>query len=86
MGVLDKDIAAYSRRRSELEAQHLKQWVVFHKGQFEGVFADFEQAAESALERFDLGPYLIRQVGAGPVHLGGGMIFHPPYAHSPGGV
>jgi hypothetical protein len=41
MGVLDKDIAAYSRQRSELEAQHLKQWVVFHKGQFEGVFSDF---------------------------------------------
>ena len=44
MGVLDKDIAAYSRRRNELEAEHLKQWVVFHKGLFEGVFADFEPA------------------------------------------
>ena len=86
MGVLDDDIAAYTRMRKDLEAEHPQQWAVFHKGRFEGVFADFESAAESALERFDLGPYLIRQVGAGPVHLGGGLTFHPSYAHGPGGV
>jgi len=83
MGVLKDDIAAFERMRGELEAEHLKEWVVFFGGRFEGVFPDFESAAESALERFDLGPYLIRQVGAGAIHLGGGMIFQPSHAHGP---
>lgn len=86
MGVLKDDIAAFERMRTDLEARHLKEWVVFHRGQFEGLFPDFEHAAESAVERFDLGPYLIRQVGAGPVHLGGGMVMRPIYANDPGRV
>jgi hypothetical protein len=86
MGVLDTDIAAYTGMRKELEAQHLRQWVVFYEGKLEGVFPDYESAAESAVDRFDRGPYLIRQVGAGPIHLGGGMIFRPAYANDPGGV
>lgn len=57
-----------------------------HAGQFEGAFPDFEAAAESAQERFDRGPYLIRQVGAGPVQFSGGMILRPVYANGPGGV
>lgn len=81
MGVLQKDIAAFESMRQALESQHLRQWVVFFHGQFEGVFPDFESAAESAVERFDRGPYLIRQVGAGPVQLPGGMIFQPSHAH-----
>ena len=86
MGVLEADIAAYTQVRAELERQHHMQWVVFHQGRFEGVFADYESAAESAVDRFDLGPYLIRQVGAGPIHLGRGMIFSPAYANDAGGV
>ena len=86
MGVLDDDIAAYTRRRKELEAEHAQKWVVFHQGQFEGVFPDYESAAESAVDRFDVGPYLIRQVGAGPIHLGGGMVFRPAYANDSGGI
>lgn len=84
--MLDKDIAAYTHRRAELEAAHPQQWVVFHHGQFEGVFPDYESAAESAVDRFDVGPYLIRQVGAGPIHLGGGMVFRPAYANDTSGV
>jgi hypothetical protein len=85
MSVLKDDIAAFERMRKDLEAKHLKEWVVFHKGQFEGIFPNFESAAESAVERFDRGPYLIRQVGAGPVHFGGGMIMRPIYANGPSG-
>jgi len=86
MGVLKDDIAAFERMRKQLETDHLREWVVFHDGRYEGVFPDFESAAESALERFDVGPYLIRQVGAGPVHLGGGMIFQPSHAHGSGRI
>lgn len=86
MSVLKDDIAAFERMRQELEAEHLKEWVVFHQGRFEGVFADFESAAESALDRFDRGPYLIRQVGAGPIQLSGGMVMRPVHANSPGRI
>ena len=86
MGVLQQDIAAFERMREDLEADHLKAWVVFYRGQFEGVFADFESAAESAVDRFDRGPYLIRQVGAGSIHLGGGLVFRPSHAHGSGRV
>lgn len=86
MSVLAKDIAAFTDMRRELETQHLKEWVVFHEGRFEGAFADFETAAESAQARFDRGPYLIRQVGAGPVQFSGGMILRPVYANNAGGV
>lgn len=86
MGVLKDDIAAFEQMRKDLEARHLKAWVVFHQGRFEGVFPDFESAAESALDRFDRGPYLIRQVGAGPVQLSGGMVFQPSHAHGPGRI
>ena len=86
MSVLSDDIAAFTRMRQELEANHLHAWAVFHKGRFEGVFPDFETAATSAEARFDTGPYLIRQVGAGPVQFSGGMVLRPVYANGSGGV
>jgi hypothetical protein len=84
VGVLADDIAAFERMQADLEARHLNDWVVFYRGRFEGVFPDFEHAAEFALDRFDQGPYLIRQVGAGPVHVGGGLTFHPANARDSG--
>lgn len=81
MAVLQEDIAAFDRMRTDLETNHFKQWVVFHKGQFVGAFADFEAAATSAVEEFGAGPYLIREVGApAAVQLPGGMIFTPAHA------
>lgn len=84
MGVLSADIAAYGKMRKALEAQHRNAWAVFHGGKFEGVFPDYEHAAEFALDRFDQGPYLIRQIGAGPIDLGGGLTFRPANAHNSG--
>jgi len=84
MGMLKDDIAAFETMGRDLEAHHLKEWVFFHRGHFEGVFPDFESPAEPALDRLDQEPYLIRQDGAGPVHLGGSMIFHP--SHGPGRI
>jgi len=83
MTVLERDIAAFDRLRSELEAEHHRQWVVFHQGILAGVFPDFETAAATAVERFDRGPYLIRQVGAPEtVQLPGGMVFTPAHVLS----
>lgn len=86
MTVLQGDIVAFDRMRSELEANHRGEWVVFYAGHFEGAFPDFESAAEDAVERFDEGPYLIRQVGAPPVQLPGGMIFTPAHVLGAGRV
>jgi hypothetical protein len=79
MAVLKKDISAFERMRADLEHKHANEWVVFHDGVLAGVFADFEEAATMAIETFDEGPYLIRQVGAEQVALPGGMIFTPAH-------
>ncbi len=84
MAKLREDIAAFDR--AELEATHFKEWALFHRGQFIGTFPDFEAAATVAVDRFDDGPYLIRQVGAGPVQLPGGMVFRPAHALDTGGL
>jgi hypothetical protein len=86
MASLKKDIAAFERMKATLEADHRREWALFHDGEFVGAFPDFETAATLAVDRFDAGPYLIRQVGAGPVQLPGGMIFRPAHALDTGGL
>lgn len=86
MASLKDDIAAFDRMKAELEASHFHDWVVFHAGEFIDAFSDFEAAATMAVDRFGNGPYLIRQVGAGPVQLPGGMIFRPAHALDTGGL
>lgn len=83
MSALDADIASFERMRSELETQHLLDWVVFRYGAYIGAFRNFESAAEAASEMFETGPYLIRQVGApSEVQLPGGTIFTHAHAVS----
>jgi hypothetical protein len=79
MSVLTDDIAAFDRMREELEAGHQDEWVIFHAGKFVDAFPDFESAATFAVDRFGAGPYLIRQVGARPIQLPGGMVFTPAH-------
>lgn len=86
MADLKEDIAAFDSMKAQLEAEHFDEWVLFHCGKLEGVYADFTTAAEEALERFDHGPYLIRQVGAGPVQFSGGMVMRPAHANGSSGV
>lgn len=87
MTVLKDDIASFERMKGELEATHFNEWVVFHQGHYVDAFADFETAAAAAVDRFDRGPYLIRQVGApSAVQLTGGMIFTPVHAISSGRI
>ena len=86
MAKLKAEIAAFVRMQPELESRYLHQWAVFHDGLFIDAFPDFETAATLAVERFDTGPYLIRQVGAGSVQLPGGMVFRPAHALDTGGL
>lgn len=83
MSVLGQDISAFERMRPQMEARHPRAWVLFYRGEFVQAFDDFETAASMAVERFDAGPYLIRQVGAArAVQLPGGMTFTPSHAVS----
>lgn len=86
MSVLRDDIAAFDRMRVELETKHPDAWVIFHHGRFIDAFPDFESAASVAVDRFDAGPYLIRQVGATAIQLPGGMVFTPAHALGAGGL
>jgi hypothetical protein len=86
MASLKADIAAFERMKAELERAHLHAWALFHEGEFIGAFPDFDAAATVAVERFDNGPYLIRQIGVGSVALSGGMVFRPAHALDTGGL
>lgn len=83
---LDADIAAFDRMRGELETRWPRAWVLFCDGRFIDAFADFEAAATVAVERYDRGPYLIRQVGVEAVQLSGGMVFRPKHVLDTGGL
>ena len=61
--VLSREQAAYETRREDLERDHNGEWVVFHDEELVGIYGDLQDAAEDALRRFGLGPYLIEQVG-----------------------
>jgi len=82
MTALQDDITAYEGRRRELERHHRGKWAVFHAGQFVGIYADFEEAATDAVERFDRGPYLIRQIGVEEIPLSSTLVFRPSHARS----
>ncbi len=78
---LSENIAAYDLRREELEIDHFGKWVVFYDRQLAGIYVDFQDAARDAVERFDLGPYLIKQVGEPSVmSLPASVQFRPIHA------
>ena len=81
MTTLDDQIAAYEEMRDTLEAEHHFKWVVFHGGQLIGAYESFQDAADTAVSRFGRGPYLIRQVGAGPITMVPRISFGRPIAN-----
>lgn len=80
MPSLEADIAAFERMRGELEREHHLEWVLFYEGRYIDAFESFEKAATVAVDRFDSGPFLIRQVGVEAISLSGGMVFRPAHA------
>lgn len=80
MSTLKIEIAAYERMRDDLELEHFGKWVVVHDEKLVGTYETFEKAAETAVERFGRGPYLIRQVGAPPLVLPDPAKFRPVHA------
>ncbi len=68
MAEITLEIAAYERMQSDLEREHLGKWVVVHDEELIGAYDDFEDAACAGVQRFGIGPFLLRQVGAKPLN------------------
>ena len=66
---LKKEQAAYELQKECLERHHMGEWVVFHDGELAGTYDSLQDAAEAALHRFGLGPYLIEQIGTPPPRI-----------------
>ena len=77
MEVLSQEIAVYEGMQDRLEMDHFGKWVVVHEEELVGTYGTFEDAADEAIRRFGRGPYLIRQVGAGPVTLPASVLYRP---------
>jgi hypothetical protein len=69
MSDIDKEIAAYEKFRTDLEAHKMGRWVLVHSEQVIGDYDSFDAAAKDAVLKFGRGPYLIRQVGASSITL-----------------
>ena len=69
MTALSAQMAAYDGMRDLLETDHFGKWVVFHGGELVGIYDNDAAAVTDAGHRFGYGPYLIREVGAGPYRL-----------------
>lgn len=77
---LKSELAAFEQMRSDLERDHVGEWVVIHEDKLIGTYETFDEAAGAAVKRFGRGPYLIRQVGAPPVTLPASVMYRPEYA------
>ncbi len=74
---LSQQIEAYDRLRDSLETDHFGKWVVLYDEKLVGTYDSFEEAATDTVSKFGRGPYLIRQVGIGPVSLPASMLYNP---------
>ncbi len=83
MANLSKEIVAYESLQRLLELDHFGKWVIFHDRKLSGIFDSFESAAESAVEQFGSGPYLIRKVGTSPVTLPASVQYRPIFSDVP---
>lgn len=66
--VLTADIQAFEQLRSQLEREHLDAFALFFRGEFVGVYPDFNSAGKAALSKSKKGPYLIQRIGS-PIGL-----------------
>ena len=81
---LTKEIAAYEAMRSKLETDHLGKWVIVHGGELVALHETFEAAADEAVQKFGAGPYLIREIGSGPITLPASALYNPVVADAAG--
>ncbi len=79
---LTDEIAAYEEMQATLECEFLGKWALVHERELIGTFKSFEDAATIAVERFGAGPYLIREIGRGPVTLPASVLYQSVSANA----
>ena len=62
--ILDDNIQIFLEMSDELNQHHAGKFVLIYNGKFIASYDNFDNAAKDAVEKFGIGPYLIRQVGA----------------------
>ena len=72
---LSRQIEIYDENRTRLEADYFGMWIVMYNEEIADIYESFEEAAEDAVCRFGRGPYLIREVGAGPISLPASVLY-----------
>ena len=77
MMTLEKEIQLYDEMRAELEEKYFNRWIIIRGTKVSGPFEDSAECVQFAIEHFGRGPYLIRQVGAPPLHLPASAILVP---------
>ncbi|MBZ5609800.1 MAG: hypothetical protein LAP38_16180 [Acidobacteriia bacterium] len=82
MADIDENIVAYDEIRQKLEADHMGKWALLCNRELVSIFDSSEQAAETAVQKFGRGPYLIRQIGAPPLVLPASVMYHPDYGNN----
>lgn len=55
--------------QDELEKEHMGKWVLFYKSELVNIYDTFEEASAEAVEKFEAGTYLIRQIGVSSITL-----------------
>ena len=75
MSALQREIAAYERKRAMIETEYFGKWVVVRQEEIVDVFDSFEDAAHESARRFGRGPYLIRQAGEAPITLPASVMY-----------
>src|SRR5690348_5731013 len=61
--LLEKDLKTYQKKLPELLA-HEGQFVLIHEGEVAGFFDTYPDAVQAGYERFELRPFLVKQVRA----------------------
>jgi hypothetical protein len=69
MATFTEEIAAYRSMEADLLFASLGKWVLIRDRALIGTFDTFQDAARLGMEKFGRTPYLIKQIGAGPVSL-----------------
>jgi hypothetical protein len=75
MSELQRDIEAYEREQTQLEATSMGKWVLFHDATLVCIVDTFDEAAKKAVEEFGGGPYLIRQVGSSSMTMPASVMY-----------
>ena len=74
---LARETALYEQHKVEFEKEHRGEWVVIHGDEIIGFYEDFQDAAQTAVERFGRGPYLIREIGAPVYPFPASVLYNP---------